>query len=137
MVLPDAELSPVSKCGRRCVAVNIEMVPWRAPQLESRQPPALQTNRRRLRRRCASPTFRTDRSLLVHRRLQYFTGDDERHLRGSIQLEDILQVAQSPPTGNPPVALFHIITVNRTFHIIAPDQDTLRCWITLLEFVVP
>ena len=59
-----------------------------------------------------------------------YTGGDERHVIRSLRWADVLQAV--PSTRDP---VFHIVMVNRTHHIRALDDCSMRMWVCALNSV--
>eukprot|EP00040_Diaphanoeca_grandis_P032956 m.200703 g.200703 ORF g.200703 m.200703 type:complete len:969 (+) comp32772_c1_seq1:252-3158(+) len=76
---------------------------------------------------------------LVTQQLAYFRDDTETHMKGSIPLRDVCNTVVStslaPSMRSTSAQVIHVVTLDRTFHLLAPDKDTLRAWEMVLSFV--
>ncbi len=64
---------------------------------------------------------------LVSRRINIYTGSDERHLVRSIRWEELCQAVGGRDN------VLHIVMVDRTHHLRVADADTLTVWITAIN----
>lgn len=70
---------------------------------------------------------------LTTKYLSYYSSSDAVTLRGSIPITNICTVVRAdslageglPSTAN----VMHIVTLDRTYHLMAPDRDTLDAWV--------
>ena len=83
--------------------------------------------RRNWRRRWFTLTLQT-------RKVMYFTGQDERTMRGEISLLDVVGVVLDSEHGQGEVTL-HVVTGSRTFHLRPPSADAVRVWYNVLQVI--
>lgn len=72
---------------------------------------------------------------LATKRLDYFTSEDEKTRKGSVDLKDIFKaVEQYTPDETLPT--FHVMTPYRTFHLRSPEPNLVRSWMVIFDAII-